>query len=252
MDLTPTQLAVAGLRDPEQDGMGRVFGGKGASATDRLSALDKYADSYRTWSPVLISGLLQTSRYTAGAIKLQTPSLSDEEIARRVQHRVQRTANFLGHWAGRQGTFAWFVMGEAAITQPVCDTHTHGHQLMRLLSIARNYPQLVIQVLPDHASAPSTTEPFSWFALEDGQRVGYLETAVGGWYTTAPQDSTRLHSIFSEMIGEAYTPAGSREFIQEVLETCWGHTAEQSSSSPRTAIPRTASTLHGPRPEPLA
>ena len=102
MDLTPTQLAVAGLRDPEQDGMGRVFGGKGASATDRLSALDKYTDSYRTWSPALISGLLQTTRYTAGAIKLQTPSLSGEEVERRVKHPSsgQRTSSATGP-AGR-------------------------------------------------------------------------------------------------------------------------------------------------------
>jgi hypothetical protein len=235
--------ALAALPADNQQGMGRVSGGMGSDATDRLAALDACAHSYRAWSPILIPGLLQTSRYTYGAIRSRTPSLPSDEIVRRVRHRVRRTESFLGHWAGRTGSFAWFVMGEAAITQPVIDDYAHGHQLMHILNISRNYPSLMIQVLPEVPNAPLSVEPFSWFALEDGSRVGHLETLLGGWYSTVTEDVSRLHQTFSDMIQTAYTPSRSREFIQEVLETCWGHMPESSSASRATATPTTASTL---------
>jgi hypothetical protein len=242
--------ALQALRAADQSGMGRVAGGMGAEATDRLADLDACTVAYRTWSPALIPGLLQTDSYAANAIRERTPSLEMAELERRVTHRRRRAESFLGRRAGMTGTFAWFLIGEAAIARPLRGVHSHGEQLRHLLNIAQDYENLMIQVLREDRPVVGTAEPFTIFQLDPGPKVGHLESLIGGWYTVAGEDITRLHSAFSDMLNWAMSPAESREYIQEVLDTCWGPTTEQASSSPRTPTPRTASTSPALPPAP--
>jgi hypothetical protein len=236
--------ALQALRAADQQGMGRVAGGMGAEATDRLADLEACMHAYRTWSPSLIPGLLQTSMYSAGAIKSRTPSLDASEITLRVSHRRARSEAFLARMAGRTARdgMAWFLIGEVAITRPLLNDHAHADQLRHLLSVSQDYGNITIQVLPETAPTPGTVEPFDVYNLDPGPVVGHLESLIGGWYTIASEDIARLRGTFSEMIGYAMSTADSRVYISEVLEECWGHTAEPSSSSPRTATRTTAST----------
>lgn len=244
--------ALQALRAVDQKGMGRAAGGMGATATDRLADLDACTTAYRTWSPRVIPGLLQTEAYTASAIRSRTPSLDIGEIEKRVTHRCRRSASFLGRRAGLNGTFAWFLVGEAAITQPLTDLVTHADQLRQLLAIAQDYDNLILQVLPENASPAGTAEPFSIFHLDPGPVVGHLESLIGGWYTVASEDIARLHGAFSDMMRWALPPADSRTFIAGVLETCWERwerTAEHRSSSPHTPTPTTACVSPGREPD---
>jgi hypothetical protein len=246
--------AMQALRAADQQGMGRVAGGMGAEATDRLADLDSCTMAYRTWSPALIPGLLQTDAYAANAIRERTPSLHLTDLEKRVTHRRRRAEGFLAHRAGMTGTFAWFLIGEAAITRPLGDRHAHGEQLRHLLGIAQDYGNMVIQVLREDTPVVGTAEPFTIFHLDPGPVVGHLESLIGGWYTVASEDIARLHSAYSDMMQWAMTPADSRDFISEVLDTCWGHTSEHTvvrdSSSPRTPTQRTASSLPALPPAP--
>lgn len=241
--------AVSALRAADQRGMGRVAGGMGAHATDRLADLDGCTRAYRAWSPILIPGLLQTDSYTASAIKSRTPSLDLSEVERRTAHRRRRTAAFLARRLGMTGTFAWFLIGEAAIMRPMMSLHSHGEQMRHLLAVAQDYPNIMIQVLPEDIPGSGTAEPFEIFQLDPGPVVGHIESLIGGWYTVASEDIARLHSAFADMGTQAMSPADSREFISEALDTCWGHTAVQRSSSPLTATLPTASTSPDPTPE---
>lgn len=237
------------LRAPVQSDMGRVCGGMGTVGTDRLAALDGHTETYRTWSPDLISGLLQTTEYAYAAIRSQTPSLPEEEIMTRVRHRLARADAFLSRWTRREGRKVWLLMGESAILTPITDDVTHAAQLRHILEVSTACDSLNIQVLPDDATrAPRGVEPFSLFFLDNGARLGHLETIVGGWYTRIGADIARLAGTFSRMIDCAYTPADSREFIKEEVFGCWGHTMEPTTSRARTATPRTASTSPGPTP----
>src|SRR5690349_18685482 len=112
------QRALAALRAADQTGMGRVAGGMGEDATDRLADLDACAVDYRAWSPLLIPGVLQIPKYTAAAIKGRTPSLDNWTIGQRTQHRRWRADAFLKRHLGL-ATPAHFVIGEAAITRPL-------------------------------------------------------------------------------------------------------------------------------------
>ncbi|MFG2533552.1 DUF5753 domain-containing protein [Streptomyces sp. NPDC048516] len=215
-----THDVVRGLRAPDQSNQGRTAGGMGADATDCLAALDATADTIRAWTPLLIPGLLQTGAYSAAAIRSRTPSLPDTEVARRTEHRVHRTQAFLRRWSGEQGGFAWFLMGEAALTQSVAPLDVHTSQIEHLLTLTDRYPRIVVQVLPDDASTAGTAEPFSIHALADGPRVGHLETIIGGWYTTRPEDLTRLYAAFSVLGKWALSRTDTRRAITAWLTEC--------------------------------
>lgn len=246
--------ALAALRAADQQKTGRVAGGMGAVATDRLADLDACTLAYRTWSPRLVPGLLQTSSYTAGAIKSHTPSLDHAEIGTLVAHRRARSESFFARRNALTRSMAWFLIGQEAIQRPLMNAHSHADQLRQLLAIAQDYDNLIIQVVLTDLPIPVTAEPFTIFHLDPGPPVGHLESMIGGWYTVAAEDISRLRGAFSDMAGRALSPDDSHEFISEELSRCWEHTsvhtAEQVSSSPATPTRRTASTLPALPPAP--
>lgn len=239
-----TQRALAALRAADQKNMGRVAGGMGAEATDRLADLESCMRAYRTWSPSLVPGLLQVGTYTAGAIRSRTPSLGAEDLTTRITHRRDRAEAFLKRMAlpEQRGHLAWFLIGEEAITLPLQNAHAHGAQLQHLLELSETHPNIIVQVLSETSPTLRTVEPFDIYYLDPGPTVGHLETLVGGWYTVVSEDVARLHGTFSEMIASAMSTRDTRLFIREVLSSCWEPTAEPSSPSPVTPTPTTAST----------
>jgi hypothetical protein len=245
--------ALTALRAADQRGTGRVSGGLGAEATDRLADLDSCTEAYRTWSPLLIPGLLQAPTYTAGAIKAHTPSLEAADLGHRVARRRQRSEAFL---ARRQAlaeptpSLAWFLIGETAIRRPLMNDFGHAEQLRHLLGIIRDYGNIMIQIMPDDSPVPVVAEPFSLFQLDPGPAVAHLETMIGGWYSVVPEDIARLRAAYSDMVARALSLHETREYIEEELSLRSGVTAEPPSSSPRTATPKTASTSPDPAPEP--
>lgn len=247
--MTPDQ-ALRGLRAPDQRNMGRATDADHGEATaENLAAVEGLARTVRAWNPQIVPGLLQTLPYAAGAIKTAHPALPGEEIQRRALQRQERIRAFAKRWTEDQGTgYAWFVLGESAITEPVINPHSHAGQLEHLLDVAETFDKVVIQVLPDYVPTPGRTGQFSCYELQGGQRVGYLETLVGGWYTSRPEDIARMYAAFSDMLGVAMSPSDSRVYIKEELKW-WkhnAHTTEPSSSSRRTPAPVTASA--SPRP----
>lgn len=241
--------ALKGLRAASQKGSGMAAGGMGAEATDRLADLDACTLAYRTWSPALIPGLLQTPSYAAGAIKARTPSLEPAEIGLRVTHRRRRSDRFLTRRAEETDALAWFLIGEDAIRRPMMNAHSHAAQLRHLLELTDQYGNIKIQVLPVDSPVSSSIEPFSIFHLDEGPTVGHLEMLIGGCYTMQTESVTRLRTTFSEMIGCALSTGESRRFIEEELGTCWGVTTALDSSNPATPTPTTASTSPDPTPE---
>jgi hypothetical protein len=244
--------ALQALRAIDQRGMGRAAGGMGAEATDRLADLDACTLAYRMWQPGLIPGPLQTDTYAACAIMERTPSLDPSELEKRIAHRRRRAESFLARRVSLNSSFAWFLIGESAITRPLRDAHAHGEQLRHLLAVAQGYDNLIIQVLPKDTPVAGTAEPFTIFHLDPGPVVGHLETLIGGWYTVASEDIARLHGAFSDMMRWAMKPAESRTFISEAMEACWGHSMGPRTASQATPTRRAASTSPGLPAEPSA
>ncbi|MFF4291370.1 DUF5753 domain-containing protein [Streptomyces sp. NPDC001633] len=240
--MTADNPVIRALRADDQSQMGRAAGGMGASATDRLRDLDQRALTIRAWTPLLVPGVLQTAAYAEAAIRSRTPSLPPEEVARRVEHKVERSSRFLSRWSGAGDGHAWLLVGEAGLMQAITTLDAHAAQMARLISIIDRCPRISLCVLPDDASTAGTVEPFSVHALEDGQRVGHLETAVGGWYTTRPEDLARLYSHVAHLGRWALGRDETRRVIKEWLTGCYltSSGAARGSSSPATQTPTIA------------
>lgn len=245
--------AMQALRAADQRGVGQVAGGMGAEAIDRLADLDECTLAYRTWSPRVVPGLLQTPAYTAGAIKSHTPSLDPADIGLLVTHRRRRSEAFFARRTGLDKCLAWFLIGEAAIRHPLMNAYSHAEQLRQLLSLIEEPNNIVIQVLPVDTPIPVTAEPFSLFVLDPGPTVGHLETVIGGFYTITSEDIATLNGAFSDMVGRAMGTRDSREFIREELYECSesGRTSAPSMepSTPHPATPTRTTASPSPSPE---
>lgn len=219
------------LRALDTRGVGQVAGGLGAEAIDRLAALDAHTLAYRTWSPWVVPGLLQTPAYTAGAIKSHTPDMETSELGLLVTHRRARSDAFFTRRTALERSTAWFLVGERAIKRPLMNAHSHAEQLRHLLALVEEPNNIVIQILPEDIPVPVTAEPFSLFALDPGPALAHLETVVGGFYTIRSENIARLQTMFSTMVGRALGAHDSRDFIREELSECetWGPTAEHPS-----------------------
>ncbi|WP_225102689.1 DUF5753 domain-containing protein [Streptomyces sp. CoH27] len=250
--MTPDDV-IKELRAPDQRSCGRMAGGMGATATDRLAKLDAASEAIRAWSPLLIPGLLQTPPYALAAIRSRTPSLPDEEAGARLKVRHRRSTAFLRKMRRPDGDEqAWIVMGEAALLQSVTTPPFHANQLQHLLDIVDHHPRICLRVLPDDVSTAGNMEPFTVHALRSGPRVGHLETIVGGFYTTRSEDITRLYSAFGLLSRSAMEPTETRRVIAACLQQCRTVVGEASTSpSRRTPIPTIAYTSPGsPPPRP--
>jgi hypothetical protein len=202
--------------------MGRVAGGMGSEATDRLADLDASTLAYRAWSPAVIPGLLQTPSYAAGAIRSRTPHIDAAELSKRVTHRRRRCEAFFARRMALptlNPCGAWFLIGETAIRRPLMNAFAHAEQLRHVLNMTENCPGVIVQVLME--DNPITgVEPFDLHHLDPGPVVGHIESLVGSWYTVVADDVDRLHGVFSEMMGFALPPRESRAYIREELNAC--------------------------------
>lgn len=235
---TPAQRAIQGLRAQDQRQSGRI--GTGVDAIDALSRLNSCTKRLRWWSPALIPGVLQTSLYATAAIRGRVASLADEDVAVRAARRWHANQAWLERMVS--GThYAYFVVGVAAIMNPVGTPRVHREQLRRLQGIQDRFPTRVqIRVLPDELPVGST-EPFALHVLEDGALAGIYETMTGGYYTTRSEDLAVMRLTFNDMISFSYSIEESQQIIEEGITACSERMTELSSPSPRTATPRTAS-----------
>lgn len=244
--------ALSALRAQDQRGVGRVSGGLGPEAVDRLADLDSCTLQYRVWSPALIPGLLQTPSYAAGAVKAHSPGIDVLALGQMVARKRSRSEQFFARRVTLQDPtpcIAWFLIGEQAIRRPLMNAHSHAEQLRWLLAVMSDYKGIIVQVMPEDVPIPVVAEPFSIFQLDPGPTVGHVETVIGGWYSVTDDDISRLRAAYSDMVGRALGTRDSREFIEEELSLCSGATTAQISPSPATPTPTAASTSPAPTPE---
>lgn len=217
--------ALHALRAPDQRYQGRALTADvGEITAEGLTAIEAFAVTVRAWNPTIIPGLLQTTRYAAATIAAARPSLPRTEIARYAHGRAARVDQFLDRWGNHPAAGdAWFVIGEEAITTPLAHDQAHRAQLEQLRNLAE-LPRIHIRVMPAGRPVPGRAGQLSLYGLEPaeegrshGVRVGYLETPVGGWYTTRSADVARLHTTFSAIIDTALDRGATLALLKEYL-----------------------------------
>lgn len=220
---TPTE-ALHLLRAHDQSHQGRAHtpADVGEVTAERLAAVEAHAVSVRAWNPSLIPGLLQTARYATAAVLTTAPAIPPAEVERRARQRVARVDAFMDRWATHPVVEdAVFVVAEQAIRRPLTHDRAHRAQLGQLLNLAA-FPKVHVHVMPETVPVPGRLGQCTLYALEppepgrkQGVRLGYLETPVGGWYTTRTEDIALLRSRFDDMVGAALDADDSRSLIEK-------------------------------------
>lgn len=240
-----TEDVIRALRSPDQRGAGRAETTEsGPSNINRLADLDAAARTIRVWDSRVIPGNLQTPAYSEAVIRAAHPRLPDYEIQRRVARKDMRARAFLRRLVEDEDLdFANFLIGERAIINCVNlgdAGQAHAAQLRHIFSLVA-HEKISVSVLPETVITPGLADQFTLYGLDGNQRVGYVETIMGAWYSTRTDDLSRLHSTFSDIAAHAMPRSATRQFIGEVL-TSWQSakqespesTGESGSSSPRT------------------
>ncbi|MDX2708076.1 DUF5753 domain-containing protein [Streptomyces sp. PA03-6a] len=228
----PLNEALRGLHADDQSGQGRAATPEtGPITAERLTAVEACAVSVRAWNASIIPGPLQLTRYAAAAIRTRVPTLMHDEVMRRAYARAARVDSFLQRWASvDQVGQAQFIVGEAALRQPLANAQAHVAQLQHLVNLAGSNPRIDIRVMPEGRPTPGRSGQFALYGLRGAKlsRLGYLESIVGGWYSTRTADVARLHSAFDTMTEAALSPDDSRAFLTEVA-TAWGRAPRHRS-----------------------
>jgi transcriptional regulator with XRE-family HTH domain len=163
------------------------------------------ADVLKTFQPNVIYGLLQTEPYARAVLQG-----NEEIIAGRLdrQQILDRPAPPVLH----------VVLDEAVLWRNVGGTKTMYQQLMHLVDLPSH--SIKIQVLPNGAHH-GTQGPFVLATLENGSTAAYLETAVRGLVTVAPDDIARAEALWEAIKAEALPLGMSKDLIRRTAEERW-------------------------------
>ena len=119
----------------------------------RYLGLEATAALIRTYEVQFVPGLLQTEEYARAVIPLGPGAAWREEIARRVQLRLERQQVLTRPHPPK----LWAVVDEAALRRPVGGPRVMRDQLEALIGIVEKMPHVRLQVLPlaagGHAAA---------------------------------------------------------------------------------------------------
>lgn len=179
--------------------------------------LEKAAASLRSWQPMIVDGLLQTSDYARAVLRAARPYDRDEEIDQLVAARMQRQAILERDDPPR----LWVVLDEAVLTRPVGTVSVMVGQLDRLIVAGRD-PWVTIQVMPTAAGAhPGLLGPFVLAGFDSSPDVAYLDNALTGQVVERAEDVTHVASLYDTLRAEALSPRASADLITHIVRTTW-------------------------------
>ncbi|MEU9337808.1 DUF5753 domain-containing protein [Streptomyces sp. NPDC048290] len=171
---------------------------------DRLPLFER-TRSFRSYSPGLIPGLLQTHAYTEDVLRaVQRRRVAVDDVADAVAARMER--QHVLHQGGRQ--FA-FLVEEPVLRNALGGRDAQLEQLDRLLSI-ESLPHITLGVLPVRLSRARM--PVEGFWIFDDAQVN-VELVSGYLTLTQPGDVTAYAASFADLTESAVHGAEAQALI---------------------------------------
>lgn len=176
--------------------------------------LEVEAAAVLNFEPLMIPGLLQTSDYAHGVTEGSAREVDDDEIAKRVEIRLERQAALRGDEPMR----LWTIVDEAALRRLVGGPEVMRAQMAALLKAAE-LPKLSLQVIPyatgAHASMTGGFAVLQFPEPEDDDAV-YVETPAGELFVEDAEEVSRFHVAFQHLVGNALSPRDTVKFISGI------------------------------------
>jgi transcriptional regulator with XRE-family HTH domain len=215
-DAETVRTLIAITKEAGQHGWWHKFGGSLPSGYATFIGFESDAIEIQSFDTSMVPGLLQTEAYARAVVANGPYGLADEEIARRVEVRLERQRILTRDDPPK----VWAILDEAAVRRQVGDRDIHRAQLDHLLALGKR-PNFDIQVVPFAAGAhPGMQSSFILLRFADptDPPVAYIETLVGDLFPEDSVDLDRVRITYDRLRATASSIADSAALIRRVLK----------------------------------
>ncbi|MGC4815030.1 helix-turn-helix domain-containing protein [Micromonospora sp. DT228] len=177
---------------------------------------ERTATQLRSFQPTLVPGLLQTESYGRAVIRCNE-TLSDDEVEKRLAHRIDRQAIL----TRANAPHLVAVIAEAVLRRAGAEFRDiMAGQIKQLTALAER-PNISVHLLPDEVSMHvGLTGPFSLARLPEHKWVGEMENQLGGVVIDRDDEVDTLMSRWEMVRSEALPRRQSIELMKDVV-TSW-------------------------------
>ncbi|MDQ1721486.1 MAG: hypothetical protein QOI26_1220 [Pseudonocardiales bacterium] len=176
-----------------------------------LIGFEAAASEIRTFEPMIIPGLLQTSAYAQARLTSGPVRLTADRIEARVQVRGERQ-RILDR---DNPPVVSVVIDEAVIRRKVGGADVMREQLLHIATMAER-PNVDVQVVPFSEGAYPGTGPFVILSFDGEDDVIYLETMAGNIYPES--EMAYYRDAFVRIQQDALSNERSVDLIQNAAE----------------------------------
>ena len=178
--------------------------------------LEEAATRIRTYEVQFVPGLLQTKEYARAVVTAGTAGIGAEEIARRVDLRLERQKIF----DRPDGPVFWAVIDEAALRRPIGGVDVMRAQIEHLIDLMRQ-PNITIQIMPfsyGGHSAEGGAFSILRFADTDLPDVVYVEQLASALYLDKREDVDRYTEVMERLCAVSTTPDETIELLRTIAD----------------------------------
>ncbi|MFF0868253.1 helix-turn-helix domain-containing protein [Nonomuraea sp. NPDC050227] len=178
--------------------------------------LEEAAARIRTYEVQFVPGLLQTKEYARAVVTAGAAGIAAEEIARRVDLRLERQRIF----DRPDGPIFWAVIDEAALRRPIGGVEVMRAQLEHLIDLMRQ-PSITIQIMPfsfGGHSAEGGAFSILRFPDRDLPDVVYVEQLASALYLDKREDVDRYTEVMERLCAVSTTPDETIDLLRTIAE----------------------------------
>jgi transcriptional regulator with XRE-family HTH domain len=179
-------------------------------------SLEAAASVIRNYEVQFVPGLLQSPAYAREVIRLGHPTISADELNRRVELRMGRKRLLSRPTAPR----LWAALDEAVLRRPMGDVSVMREQVDHLLEMTA-HPNVTLQIVPFNVGGHSAAGgPFSIlrFAEPELSDVVYLEQLTSALYIDKPVEVDRYLEVMERLCVQAETAADSITLLEKIRD----------------------------------
>ncbi|MEO3796327.1 helix-turn-helix transcriptional regulator [Nonomuraea sp. B10E15] len=178
--------------------------------------LEEAAARIRTYEVQFVPGLLQTKEYTRAVVTAGAAGIGAEEIARRVDLRLERQRIL----DKPDGPIFWAVIDEAALRRPIGGAEVMRAQIEHLIELMRQQ-SITIQVMPfsfGGHSAEGGAFSILRFPDSDLPDVVYVEQLASALYLDKREDVDRYTEVMERLCAVSTTPDETIELLRTIAD----------------------------------
>ncbi|WP_030922800.1 helix-turn-helix domain-containing protein [Streptosporangium amethystogenes] len=176
--------------------------------------IEREAEFFRTWHPLVVPGLLQTRDYAEAMLRGE-PRITAEQLEEYVSARMDRQT-ILNR---PTPPMLWAVIDEGVLLRPIGEDGVMAAQLRHLVEMGER-PDIAIQILP--LEARTTTGINGGFVIAQAHRgvlnAAYVESASAGQVTDRPDEVAALALRYEAIRVEALSQRESLKLIKETIK----------------------------------